>query len=71
MNDDRRHEEAEVIKRRRQELVKRVAEARKQGKSQRQIAEDEGISRIQAREDLEESSGGHPPAHLKPMTAKW
>jgi hypothetical protein len=70
MNDDRRHEEEEVVRRRRQERINRVAELRKQGKSQRQIAEDEGISRTQVQEDLKAASTGQGGWPVEPEDGK-
>ena len=60
MNDDRRHEEAEIIRRRRQERIKRVTQRKIEGKSNRQIAEEEGISEKTVREDLQSCSGADP-----------
>jgi hypothetical protein len=58
MNDDRRHEDMQTMMRRAEERRSRVAELKLQGKSERAIAEEVGISKTQVRRDLEEVSGG-------------
>jgi ParB-like chromosome segregation protein Spo0J len=52
LNADRRHMSPETIKRLKAKRVKRVAAGRRQGKSTRQIAEEEGISQSQVVADL-------------------
>jgi hypothetical protein len=52
INDVRRHETQESREKRRAERIKRVAEARKNGQSLRTIAEDEGVSPEQVRQDI-------------------
>ena len=58
IENDRRHEKPEVIRRRREERLKRVAEARAEGKSIRTIAEEEGVSPTQVVADLKAASEG-------------
>jgi hypothetical protein len=52
LNEDRRHMNAATLKRLREERVVRVADARREGKSLRAIAEAEGVSKTQVVEDL-------------------
>jgi hypothetical protein len=52
MNDRRRHEDAETIRKRAQARRERVAQKRAEGQSTRQIAESEGVSQTQVREDI-------------------
>jgi hypothetical protein len=52
MNDRRRHEDAETLRRRAQARRERVAAARAEGMSQRAIAEQEGVSQTQVQRDL-------------------
>jgi hypothetical protein len=52
LNVHRRHLDAEDLRRLRGERIRRVAEGRRQGKSTRRLAEDEGVSESQVREDL-------------------
>jgi hypothetical protein len=52
LNSDRRQMSPETIKRLKAERVKRVAAARRQGKSTREIAAEEGISQSQVVADL-------------------
>lgn len=52
LNEERRMLTEEYIKGRRTERVERVVEARKSGKSTRQIAEEEGISQTQVLSDI-------------------
>jgi hypothetical protein len=54
LNEHRRHLGEDFLRKRREERVARVAEKRREGKSQRQIAEEEGVSRAQVNRDLEE-----------------
>jgi len=62
LNLARRHLTPEDMMEARKERIARVGQARKQGKSQRAIAEEEGISRAQIRQDLKDSGGqGCPP----------
>lgn len=65
INHERRHLSQEQLMKNRQERLKRIAEARASGKSERQIAEEEGVSKTQVHDDLEEiNSTGHPrPVH--------
>ena len=56
LNHERRQFTAEEQHRYREERVARVAQARRQGKSLRTIAEEEGVSKTQVREDLKEAS---------------
>lgn len=58
-NDYRRHESMERLMQRREERIQRVARKRREGKSTRQIATEEGISESQVRRDLDAS--GAPP----------
>lgn len=51
-NEDRRHLAVEWLRKRREERIARVAEARAEGKSTRLIAEEEGVSESQVRQDL-------------------
>jgi hypothetical protein len=57
LNDARRHDDPAAIAARRAERIQRVAQARSEGQSTRAIAEAEGVSQMQVRRDLEESSG--------------
>lgn len=52
-NEHRRHLSLPWLKQHRAERIKRVAEARQQGKSTRTIAEEEGVSQTQVVADLE------------------
>lgn len=54
-NEERRHLATEWLEARRKERVVRVAEAKADGKSTRQIAEDEGVSQTQVVADLKEA----------------
>jgi hypothetical protein len=58
VNDRRRHEDAETTRKRAQARRQRVAEARAAGKSERNIAAQENVSRAQVRADLKEIAGG-------------
>jgi hypothetical protein len=70
-NDQRRHESKDAAERRIEARRKRVAEAREEGKSFAAIAEDEGISKTQAKRDAKSlendvPAGPHgPPDHGK------
>ncbi len=55
MNDIRRHEPEEVRKARRQKRIERVAAAKEEGQTTREIAEQAGVSESQVRRDLDES----------------
>lgn len=55
LNDARRHDDPESIRKRRAERIERVAEKRAEGKSLRTIAEEEGVSRQTVLNDLDES----------------
>lgn len=60
VNDDRRHESSEAKAKRIAERRERVAKARSEGKSYREIAEEEGVDEKTARNDVkavEEESG--------------
>lgn len=56
LNDARRHDKQEALRRRREARVQRIAEARRQGQSLRAIAEKEEVSETQVRRDLESST---------------
>lgn len=56
LNEARRHLSPEELQAQREERVGRVAEARQEGKSLRAIAEEEGVSEVQVRRDLEKAS---------------
>jgi hypothetical protein len=56
MNDNRRHEHPDAVAERRRERQQRVAEKKKKGKSDRQIAKEEGISQSQVQRDLKKGS---------------
>lgn len=60
VNDERRHESAAAKAKRVADRRERVAAARVEGKSLRTIAEEEGVSHIQVREDLKAASGVNP-----------
>lgn len=51
-NDARRHDEQEVLRKRRAERANLVAQKKAEGKSNRQIAEEVGVSESQVRSDL-------------------
>jgi hypothetical protein len=57
VNDRRRHEDAETMRRRAQARRERVAAARAEGQSTRAIAEAEGVSQKTVRNDLEALTG--------------
>jgi hypothetical protein len=54
LNEHRRHLGEDFLRKRREERVARVVEKRREGKSTRQIAEEEGVSRAQVNRDLEQ-----------------
>ncbi len=56
-NEHRRHLTPEWITAKRKERISRVAEKKTEGKSNRAIAQEEGVSEGQVRRDLEEASG--------------
>jgi transposase-like protein len=56
LNEHRRHDTQDEQRRLRSERLERVAEARRQGRSVRQIAEQEGVSPGQVHRDIEEST---------------
>lgn len=62
-NDVRRHDEQEMLRRRRAKRSKHVAELKQQGMSNRQIADVVGVSHTQVKRDLLDSggTGGVPP----------
>jgi hypothetical protein len=55
MNDDRRHETQDTIIARREARVRLVLEKKKEGKSNRAIADEVGVSEKQVRKDLKKS----------------
>jgi hypothetical protein len=55
LNDKRRHDDPEAVRRRRAERIERVVEARSEGKSLRTIADDEDVSLGQIQRDLEDA----------------
>lgn len=55
-NEHRRHLTTEWLAAKRLERIERVSKARSEGKSTRQIAEEEGVSETQTRRDLAESA---------------
>lgn len=55
-NDHRRQDDAESIAKRKEERIERVAKARGEGQSIRQIAEAEGVSAAQAHADVQEAT---------------
>ena len=57
LNEHRRHLTPEWLTEHRRLRISRVAEKRREGKSQRQIAEEEGVSRAQVVSDLEHATG--------------
>jgi ParB-like chromosome segregation protein Spo0J len=57
LNLDRRHLTVDEQQAARQARVVRVAERRREGQSTRHIAEEEGVSRAQVRQDLEAATG--------------
>jgi hypothetical protein len=65
-NEIRRHEEPEVLANRRYERRMRIAEKKKEGKSDRQIAKEEGISQSQVQRDLKKASQLPPPGSTEP-----
>lgn len=68
-NDHRRHSAQEIQMARRQKRIARVKQASQDGKSQRQIAREEGVSEGQVRRDLKEAeiaSGGDAPEIIDP-----
>jgi hypothetical protein len=56
MNDRRRHEDAETMRKRAQARRERVAAARAAGQSTRAIAEQQGVSQTQVQRDLKEAT---------------
>lgn len=68
-NEHRRHESAEAMCARADKRRERVAAMRREGKSQRAIAEEEEISESQVRRDLEAASGA-PGGAPEPETGK-
>jgi ParB-like chromosome segregation protein Spo0J len=70
LNLYRRHLSAAELQEARQQRVERVAAGRRQGKSQRRLAQEEGVSRAQIRADLQEAGGqGCPPEPEGGLTA--
>ncbi len=57
-NEHRRHLGPWDLRALREERVRRVAEARQAGKSQRTIAQEQGVSRATVRQDLDEAATG-------------
>lgn len=55
LNDCRRHDDPEAVRRRRQERIGKVAELRQEGKSLRAIADEVGVSAPQVLRDLEDA----------------
>jgi hypothetical protein len=69
-NEERRHLSPEWLKARRDERVGRVAEKRKEGKSLRTIAEEEGVSKSQIERDLDEAKSTVPGGTVEPADGK-
>lgn len=61
LNADRRHLDIEDLKLLRAQRIERVVQGRKEGKSLRTLASEEGISKTQIKYDLEEAQKLHTP----------
>jgi hypothetical protein len=70
LNEDRRQLDAAAMKKLRQQRVARVAEARREGKSTREIAEQEQVSQTQVIRDLEEAKSTEPGGSVDPPGGK-
>ena len=55
-NEERRHLATEWLEARRAERITKVVEAKAGGKSNRQIAEEQGVSEVQVRRDLKDAT---------------
>ncbi len=66
LNEHRRHLTIEFLKARRDERIKRAIDAKKAGKSQREIAKDEGVDEKTIRKDLSSAHGADQSADRTP-----